>query len=178
MNEVPILSLLVSAEECPLEKSSKSLLEHKVNILNFINKPTSSCAAPVEKIFSNSDWEGALSLWCFGAIPGKGEMLMEHTGLHPLGIQHVVECPALVPWLEKWGSSNGVEKEEAKQTIRDLFVDTVKVIFVPASTMHYAKVVKTKFEVLNFDKLILHQFSTKMSQIFNDGIKTTKFLKK
>ena len=64
---------------------------------------------------------------------------MEHTGLHPLGIQHVVECLALVPWLEKWSSSNGVEKEEAKQTIRDLFVDTVKVIFVPASTMEEEK---------------------------------------
>ena len=45
-------------------------------------------------------------------------------------------------------------------------------------TLHYAKVVKTRFEVLNFDKLILHQFSTNMSQIFNDGVKTSKFLKK
>ena len=44
--------------------------------------------------------------------------------------------------------------------------------------MHYAKVVKTRFEVVNFDKLILHQFSTKMSQIFNDGVKTSKYLKK
>ena len=44
--------------------------------------------------------------------------------------------------------------------------------------LHYAKVVKTRFEVVNFDKLILHQFSTKMSQIFNDGVKTSKFLKK
>ena len=45
-------------------------------------------------------------------------------------------------------------------------------------TMHYAKVVKTGFEVVNFDKLILHQFSTKMSQIFNDGVKTSKILKR
>ena len=44
--------------------------------------------------------------------------------------------------------------------------------------LHYAKVVKTRFEVVNFDKLILHQFSTKMSQIFNDGVKTSKCLKK
>ena len=44
--------------------------------------------------------------------------------------------------------------------------------------MHYAKVVKTRFEVVNFDKLILHQFSTKMSQIFNDGVKTSKYFKK
>ena len=34
------------------------------------------------------------------------------------------------------------------------------------------------FEVVNFDKLILHQFTTKISQIFNDGVKTSKFLKK
>ena len=44
-------------------------------------------------------------------------------------------------------------------------------------TMHYAKVVKTRFEVVNFDKSILHQFSTKMSQIFNDGVKRSNFLK-
>ena len=43
--------------------------------------------------------------------------------------------------------------------------------------MHYAKVVKTRFEVVNFDKLILHQFSTKISQIFNDGVKRSNFLK-
>ena len=45
-------------------------------------------------------------------------------------------------------------------------------------SMHYAKVVKTGFKVVNFDKLILHQFSTKISQIFNDGVKTSKFLKR
>ena len=38
------------------------------------------------------------------------------------------------------------------------------------SPLHYAKVVKTGFKVVNFDKLILHQFSTKISQIFNDGV--------
>ena len=43
--------------------------------------------------------------------------------------------------------------------------------------MHYVKVVKTRFEVVNFDKSILHQFSTKMSQIFNDGVKRSNFLK-
>ena len=44
--------------------------------------------------------------------------------------------------------------------------------------MHYVKVVKMGFEVVNLDKLILHQFLTKMSQIFNDGVKTSKYLKK
>ena len=46
------------------------------------------------------------------------------------------------------------------------------------TALHYAKVVKTGFEVVNFNKLILHQFSTKMNQIFNNGVKTSKILKK
>ena len=50
--------------------------------------------------------------------------------------------------------------------------------FAKIHSMHDAKVVKTGFKVVNFDKLILHQFSMKMSQIFNDGVKTSKFLKK
>ena len=44
--------------------------------------------------------------------------------------------------------------------------------------MHYAKVVKTGFEVVNFDNSILNQFSTKMSQILNDDVKTSKYFKK
>ena len=117
-----------------MDKISKSLLEHEVNILDVLNKPTSSGARPLDKLFSNGDWQGALSLWCFGAKPGDGKMLMEHAGLHPLGIQHVVECPALQPWLQKWSSSSGVDKGEAERTIRALFVDTsVKVIFILSS---------------------------------------------
>ena len=136
VNEVPILSLLVSAEEYPLEKFSKSLVQHKVNILDFINKPNSS---GVEKLFAKGDWEGALFLWCFGAKPEKGEMLMEHAGLHPRGIQHVVECPALVPWLQKWNGSNEREKKKAEKKIKALFVDTVKVIFIPVPAMDEKK---------------------------------------
>ena len=45
------------------------------------------------------------------------------------------------------------------------------------NALHYAKVVQTRFEVVNFDKLILHQSSTNISQIFIDGVKTSKFLK-
>ena len=68
------------------------------------------------------------------------EILMEHAGLHPLGIQHVIECPALEPWIQKWSSSSGVDKEEAEQTIRALFVDTsVKVIFIPVFGMEEEK---------------------------------------
>ena len=44
--------------------------------------------------------------------------------------------------------------------------------------MHYAKVVKTGFEVVNFDKKIRHKFSTKISQIFHNDVKTSKYLTK
>ena len=37
-------------------------------------------------------------------------------------------------------------------------------------TLHYGKVVKTGFEMVNFDKLFLCQFSTKMNQILMDGV--------
>merc|ERR1719432_352503 len=65
---------------------------------------------------------------------------MSHTGLHHLGIQHVIESSVLVSWLEKWSSSSGVDKEEAEQTIRALFVDaSVKVIFIPVFGMEEEK---------------------------------------
>ena len=51
-------------------------------------------------------------------------------------------------------------------------------LYNQCAPMHYAKVVKTGFEVVNFNKLILHQFSTKISQIFNDSVKTSKYLTK
>ena len=41
-------------------------------------------------------------------------------------------------------------------------------VFVDA--LHYGKVVKTGFEMVNFDELFLCQFSTKMNQILMDGI--------
>ena len=50
---------------------------------------------------------------------------MEHTGLHPLGIQHVVECSALA-------STHLREREAAEEKIKDLAsVGAVKVVFVP-----------------------------------------------
>ena len=54
--------------------------------------------------------------------------------------------------------------------------EKVKVTGEECSPLHYAKVVKTRFEVVNFDKLIFHQFSMKISQIFNDYV--SKHLKK
>ena len=42
--------------------------------------------------------------------------------------------------------------------------------FLEKIKMHCVKVTETGFEVFNFDKLIIHQFSAKISQIFNDDV--------
>ena len=80
-------------------------------------------------------------MWCAGAQPGRYalKMLMEHAGVHRLGIQHVVECPALASKLEKWRRANGDEKGREGKRISDLFVDTVKVIFIPVFGMEEEK---------------------------------------
>merc|ERR1719264_843133 len=69
-----------------------------------ITQLNSSGETPLEVVSKSNDWWKTLFLWCAGAKPAKdsvksksSEFLMEHAGLHPLGIQHVVECPALVP---------------------------------------------------------------------------------
>merc|ERR1719331_3205660 len=60
------------------------------------------------------------------------DFLMKHANLHPVGIQHVVECSALVDLLENWNAATNEEKEGAEQTIKDLFGNDLKLIFVPA----------------------------------------------
>ena len=63
------------------------------------------------------------------------------------------------------------------QLLRSSLICIVFLFWLADTPVHYAKVVKTRFEVVNFDKSILHQFSTKMSQIFNDGVKRSNFFK-
>lgn len=41
-------------------------------------------------------------------------ILEKHASMPPLGIQHVVECPALLPTIERWSASEGDEKEKAE----------------------------------------------------------------
>ena len=58
--------------------------------------------------------------------------------MHPLGIQHVVECPALVDLLQNWKAATNEEKE-AEQTIQDLFSNDLTLIFVPSSEVEEEK---------------------------------------
>ena len=49
-----------------------------------------------------------------------------------LGIQHIVECPALVPLLETWTTAdNEDEKEEVNWKIEAFFTDEINMIFIP-----------------------------------------------
>ena len=53
-----------------------------------------------------------------------------------LGIQHIVECPALVPLLETWSTADSLdEKEEAEQKIFTFFTQDIKMIFLPTQEM-------------------------------------------
>ena len=67
------------------------------------------------------------------------EILMKHANLHPLGIQHVVECPPLVDLLENWSVATNEEKEAAEQKIKDLFRNNIKLIFIPSFHMSEEK---------------------------------------
>ena len=53
-----------------------------------------------------------------------------------LGIQHIVECPALVPLLDTWSTADNLdEKEEAEQKIFTFFTQDIKMIFLPTQEM-------------------------------------------
>merc|ERR1719220_3077402 len=84
----------------------------------------------------NDDWN-ALQLWAAGAKPDFAdekarELLMTQANLHPLGIQHVVECSGLVDLLEDWSAADDEQKEEAEQKIAGLFnEEEVKLVFIP-----------------------------------------------
>ena len=57
-----------------------------------------------------------------------------------VGIQHIVECPALVPLLKTWSSAdNEEEKKEAEQKIEAFFTEEIKMIFLPTLGMEEEK---------------------------------------
>ena len=67
-------------------------------------------------------------LWAAGAKPSEDQRFedqMEQTGLHPLGLQHVIECPELA-------SADLNAKRVVEQKIENLFQVGVKMVFVPA----------------------------------------------
>ena len=67
-------------------------------------------------------------LWAAGAKPTKdqgfADALMDQAGLHPLGHQHVIECPELA-------SADLNAKRVVEQKIENLFQVGVKMVFVP-----------------------------------------------
>ena len=66
----------------------------------------------------------------------RNQQIEEILTKEALGIQHIVECPALVPLLETWSTAdNEVEKKEAEQKIEAFFTEEIKIIFLPTQSM-------------------------------------------
>ena len=65
-----------------------------------ISQLNSSGETPLELVCKSNDWQKAFFFWCADPKPAKDSMyaeilsMPEYACLHPLGIQHVVECPA------------------------------------------------------------------------------------
>ena len=108
-----------------------------------VNRPNSEGETPLQLACSNNDEWKAILLWTAGAELGEDQttksFLEKNTFMHPLGIQHVVECSALVDLLKNWSAATNEEKEEAEQKIKDLFSNDLKLIFVPISEVEEEK---------------------------------------
>ena len=110
---------------------------HLPNISDFVNLKDRNGTSPFKLACSKNDVWSALQLWAAGAKPEKDdkkatEILKAEANLHPVGIQHIVECPALVDLIEDWSAADGEKKEEAEQKIAGLFnEEEVKVVFIP-----------------------------------------------
>ena len=141
-DEMPIFSLIKSEDEGCLE-TFLEVLQDEVDVSDFINMPNKSEISPFQVACSNNDKWKVLSLWTSGAEPDKDEhslgFLEKHTFMHPLGIQHVVECPTLPDLLETYSSTTNAEKEEAEQKIINRFSGTSNFIFIPARELELEK---------------------------------------
>ena len=127
--------LHLNATDYPLEVS-KWREEERKKLEEERKKLDEEKMLPFKLACSQNDGWSALQLWAAGAKPGKDkksrEILMAEANLHPVGIQHVVECSALVGLLEDWSAADDEQKEEAEKKIAGLFNEgKVKVVFIP-----------------------------------------------
>ena len=109
------------------------------NICDFINLKDKNGTTLMNVASSKKDDWYIILLWAAGANLEDDytkEILLKQLSLHPLGIQHLVECPALVHLLETWDkAANDEEEERAEQKINALFGEDVKLIFIPTFEM-------------------------------------------
>ena len=82
-----------------------------------INRPNRKGETVFQLACSNNDEWKAILLWTAVAnlicgYQSNSETLAKNTFMHPLGIQHVVECSALVDLLDSWNAATNEEKEE------------------------------------------------------------------
>ena len=122
-----------------------------------LNRPNSEGKSPFHVACSDNDMLKAMLLWTAGAKPSPDdekscEFLMKHANLHPLGIQHVVECPPLVDLLGNWSGASNEEKEAAEQKIKDLFSNNIKLIFIPTFHMSEEKRQELRRKVMEWNR--------------------------
>ena len=129
--DTPFLSLVSSNNEDSIKSFQEELQAEIEDISDFINKEKAFKQACAE-----SDWRSALFLrkgtWTGDSSKDMEEILTKEA----LGIQHIVECPALVPLLKTWNTADNEEKKkEAEQKIEAFFTEEIKMIFIPTPGM-------------------------------------------
>ena len=110
-----------------------------------INEPQDYAVVFYNPNTSELDEDAISRAEIIGANPDKDDeatkrILEKNTFMHPLGIQHVVESPALVDLLEDWSAAGDEQKEEAEKKIAGLFnEEEVKVVFIPIPALEMAE---------------------------------------
>ena len=130
--ETPFFSLVSSNDEPAIKSFEEELKTMIGDISDFIGAKNNSGESPFKHACNKSDWRSALHLKP-GALTGDSNAAIEEIlTKEALGIQHIVECSAIVPLLQTWSTSiNEEAKEEAENKIEAFFSGEIKMIFVP-----------------------------------------------
>jgi len=133
-DEMPAFSVIssIGAIDSFLEELKTGISD----ISDFIGATNRHGKSAFKIVCNTSDWRSALYLKT-GTLTGDSSKAMEEIlTKEALGIQHIVECPALIPLLKTWSTAdNEEEKKEAEQKIEAFFTEEIKMIFLPTLGM-------------------------------------------
>ena len=137
-DEMPAFSVISSIGA--IDSFLEELKTEVEDISDFIGATNSAGESAVKHACNTSDWRSALYLKT-GTFTGDSSKAMEEIlTKDALGIQHIVECPALVPLLKTWSTAdNEEEKKEAEQKIEAFFTEEINMIFLPTHGMEEEK---------------------------------------
>ena len=134
--ETPFVSLVSSNDEPSIKSFQEELQAEIGDISNFIGATNSADKSAFKHACNTSDWRSALYLKT-GTFTGDSSKAMEEIlTKEAWGIQHIVECPALVLLLNTWSTADNEEvKKEAEQKIEAFFTEEINMIFLPTLGM-------------------------------------------